>query len=149
MFLISCSPLQNGRPNAANLFTHATVNDLKGLILLPDNWDNEALPLELSVKEGGMFWNAEIKAYQHDDGRPFDGYALNSITKDDWKDYEYAGAVFLPGTFNTFSMGIYWTRDEADANNAKRISFMNRNVIADDTDPKVSKYSLRPVRVVD
>ena len=90
----------NNRTNAANLIGKATVANVFGVILLPDEW---TLPNGLSFVSG---------TYPQT-------YATNNYTADQWALMEAAGAVFLPvtglrdaGTVMDFSQkdnGFYWT----------------------------------------
>lgn len=63
-----------GRDNAENLFSYATVNGVKGLLLLPDDF----------VNPGVSFYPLESD------------YSVNDYGLEDWKVLEKAGAVFLP-----------------------------------------------------
>ena len=67
--------LFNNRTNASQLFGFGAVNDLHGLILLPDGWTTPA---------GGHF-TAVV-----------DDRAANNYTLVDWEIMENAGAIFLP-----------------------------------------------------
>lgn len=114
------------RPNADSLFAFATVNSVKGLILLPDNWQQpEDVDFYPSTTrglwpEGKYFWNMASDNYEH-----------NTYSKDQWAMMEAAGAVFLPaagyrnGTeveeFNEY--GAYWTASGRDDNFAYRCLF--------------------------
>jgi hypothetical protein len=114
------------RPNADSLFAFAIVNNVKGLILLPDNWQQpEGLDFYPSTTrglwpEGKYFWNMASDNYEH-----------NTYSKDQWAMMEAAGAVFLPaagyrkGTeveeFNEY--GTYWTASGRDDNFAYRCIF--------------------------
>ena len=89
--------LLNTRPNAANLKGQAVVNDIKGYILLPDNWTT---PLILTFTP-----------------TPND-YTTNVYTLGDWELMEAAGAVFLPAAGYRYGIdinglnagnGYYWT----------------------------------------
>lgn len=78
-------------------FAKATVNDVKGLILLPDNW------------------RAETYALKQTDDRSAN-YNTNVISLSDWENiFETFGAVFLPEAgsrnYNNFygHEGRYWT----------------------------------------
>ena len=89
--------LLNTRPNAASLQGQAVVNDIKGYILLPDNW---TIPLILTFTP-----------------TPND-YTTNVYTLGDWELMEAAGAVFLPAAGYRYGIdinglnagnGYYWT----------------------------------------
>ncbi len=76
---------------------HATVNNVVGIVLLPDEW---VLPEGCTFKDGyGNSWNT------------------NSYDIDHWKKMEAAGAVFLPAAgdregqdiFYVGGYGVYWT----------------------------------------
>ena len=62
------------RDNAAALRSKATVADVQGLILLPDDWDLTAKPLAATLSN----------------------YTDVTISAGDWSGWEKAGAVFLP-----------------------------------------------------
>jgi hypothetical protein len=88
--------LINRRSNAHRLKGQGSVNNVNGLILLPDDWDEPA-----SVKF----------KYAPDD------YSTNVYTTEEWALMESYGAVFLPaagnrrGTsiYNDGSVGYYWS----------------------------------------
>ena len=67
------------RENAKNLYGVATVNENKGLIILPDNW---VLPIGLTFKPGVS-------------ESSFEAYARNVYTIDQWEKMEAAGAVII------------------------------------------------------
>lgn len=69
--------LFNHRPNASNLYTYATVCNVHGLILLPDNW---IMPDSVS-----------FTAQQHN-------WTTNVYTQSQWDIMEEAGAIFLPAS---------------------------------------------------
>ena len=83
------------RPFADNLYSLATVENVKGMILLPDNWE---------AVEGVTFV-------------PTASYDKNVYSKSQWDKMESAGAVFLPsagcryGTTigNAGTTGSYWS----------------------------------------
>ena len=68
----------SGRIDAASKLGPATVNDVVGLVLLPDNW---VLPNEITFYSG--FANAA-------------GYRTNKYSASEWAIMEQNGAVFLP-----------------------------------------------------
>jgi hypothetical protein len=85
------------------LYVAATVNDINGLILLPDNWDESVFSL--------IDFN--------DNGCPF---SSNVITKSQWETMERCGAIFLPAagvrTGTTVKWvqeaGLYWIAGPSD-----------------------------------
>lgn len=83
-----------GRDNAENLFSYATVNGVKGLLLLPDDFVNPGVP----------FYPLESD------------YSVNDYGLEDWKVLEKAGAVFLPEAQCWLSDGDF-TYDYDVANN--------------------------------
>lgn len=85
----------NGRPNAHNLQGWATVNGVRGMVLLPDNWTSPA---------GITFANTHTQATSN--------YAQNVYDTTQWVIMEAAGAVFLPTTGTTAEnsyYGNYWS----------------------------------------
>lgn len=114
------------RPNADSLFAFAIVNNVKGLVLLPDNWQQpESVDFCPSTTrglwpEGKYFWNMASDNYEH-----------NTYDKEQWAKMEAAGAVFLPAAgyrkgieveeFNEY--GAYWTSSGRDDDFAYRCIF--------------------------
>lgn len=70
--------LLNGRANAANRRSMATVNNVKGYIFLPDSW---TLP-------SGLKFVADVKSK----------WDTNKYSLEDWQKMEQNGAIFLPKT---------------------------------------------------
>ena len=85
--------LLNTRSRASQLQAFATVNNVQGLILLPDNW---VLPQGQSFTPKGTAANVS-----------------NIYTESQWKIMEAAGAVFLPAAGSNDAdygtRGDYWT----------------------------------------
>ena len=94
--------LLNERENAASLKAHATVNTVKGIVILPDAW---TAPAGVVVTEGSTY------------------------TAEQWSALEDAGAVFLPAagqmtstydnnnwrtTTTVTEAASYWTSTESD-----------------------------------
>lgn len=94
------------RPNASSLVGVAQVNDVNGLILLPDDW---SCPTSITFKFGfHKKWSVE--AYGQ----------CQSFTVDEWLQLERSGAVFLPaagvrGPLSVMRLqaeGFYWSTTE-------------------------------------
>ena len=114
------------RENANSLFGFANIAGVKGLILLPDAWQQpqgvDFIPSTTLglISEGKYFWNMNGDNYEH-----------NTYTQAQWEKMQAAGAVFLPaagyrkGTelvdFNEY--GAYWTASGREDNFAYRTLF--------------------------
>lgn len=104
------------------LFAKATVNNVGGIILLPNNWD--------------------ASTYELNDTDNFDGgFESNIITAVDWTNlFEANGAVFLPvagyryGTsvYSSGYYGYYWSSSYCDYNSAYRIT-IGRNYASNES----------------
>ena len=112
-----------GRPNANERFAYAVVNQVNGIILLPDQWNTPEGVSLLTAADNGIAWYESF--YASSDA----GIAqINTYTADQWGKLEAAGAVFLPaanmiGTddngkltmLDDFdSVGIYWSSTPSD-----------------------------------
>ena len=121
------------RTDAADKWGYATVNDMHGIIVLPDSFDDP---------------------YKNNGSDAFDGsstgWSANVYGEEDWNDYmEPAGAVFLPAAgqrvggnlnqtyggaqFKPGDYGFYWTSDKEGgtsmaSNNAYTIKFVNNSL---------------------
>ena len=108
---------------STTLFGMGTVNNVKGLFILPDNWTDP--------KPNGVSFNPSTEhglnyedhgAYSNHGGT--DNFSWNAYTKDDWEAMEAAGAVFLPTAGYRIApaegepitkvvdvnvVGVYWT----------------------------------------
>jgi len=141
------------RPRADELFAHATVGGVHGIILLPDNWQTpEGISLKTS-KEMGFRWNDDTQDYTAADS--YDGYAQNNYTAWRWIYLEFSGAVFLPAAgsdghdANTY--GWYWSSTESMVSQLSGYAFdfsksmlgLGRSV------PKTSNFAARFVRPVE
>ncbi|MBR6355190.1 MAG: hypothetical protein IKS01_05345, partial [Paludibacteraceae bacterium] len=88
----------NKRPNYAQLRGLATVNDVPGCVLLPDNW---------SIPAGMSFVSSSYQA----------SFSNNVYSVAQWEKMENAGAVFFPAAgnrvnksiFDVSEWGDYWT----------------------------------------
>lgn len=100
-------------------FAKATVNEVQGLILLPDNWNTDTYTLN-NTNAGGF---------------PFDS---NIITEIQWLTLENAGAIFLPVAGRRFGTefsynggdGCYWSASyrAESPNNAYALAFWSNSL---------------------
>ena len=99
----------NDRPNANNLKTLATVNNKRGLILLPDNW---VMPAGLTI----LFTMTN-----------YNDVTCNATM---WQTLEDAGAIFLPAagirTSNTVTehnaKGYYWSSSHNNVTSSRTLN---------------------------
>ncbi len=122
------------RPNADNLRSQATVNNVHGYILLPDNWQ---LPKKLTFMPNANSWSANV-------------YSASQ-----WKQMEKAGAVFLPaagyrsgqqlGALN--ANGFYWSSNiyEEKPEDARGIYFGEKKFGPSDHEKRYLGLSVRLV----
>lgn len=111
--------LWNSRDNAANLRTLATVNNVTGLILMPDGWTASGVALTVTTAN----------------------YTTNNINSTDWNTLEQQGCVFLPaggyrhGTEIIYagSYGAYWSSTPTSSDNATSMDFRSSKVEAYNT----------------
>ena len=111
----------NTRPNCTNLCGKATVNNIRGYVLLPDDW---TLPSGLSFTPSAADWTT------------------NSYYADEWQEMEDAGAVMLVangfryGATDIGSFGVlvmYWSATPTTGNEytAGCVGFMNDFIYTD------------------
>lgn len=100
------------RTNAANLFGLGSVNDINGIIILPDNW---VTPQGASFTPSTTVGLADQGSYYKDNNRVH--YSDNTYTVEQWSVMEQSGAVFLPAAgdrqgrvvYSVSSFGGYWS----------------------------------------
>jgi len=106
-----CEYLLNERKTLWDIrFAKATVNNVKGLILVPDNWNHFHFNKPNEMKAG------------------FDSNVINDVL---WETLENNGAVFLPAAggrngltvYSAGSFGYYWSATSFDKQNAYFIYF--------------------------
>lgn len=90
--------LIKNRANAVSLWARGKVNDIKGLILLPDNFGSTTLTTGTSS-----------------------AYDDNSLSISEWENLEAAGAVFLPACDG--QIGGYWASTARGADGAYYLFF--------------------------
>lgn len=111
--------LWNSRDNAANLRTLATVNNVTGLILMPDGWTASGVALTVTTAN----------------------YTTNNINSTDWNTLERQGCVFLSaggyrhgtGIIYAGSHGAYWSSTSTSSDKATSMDFSSSTVEAYDT----------------
>ncbi len=133
-----------GRPNAINLVAYGRIENVKGVILLPDEWKQpEDVPFESLADTASIEWD-EIKVANRTDST--DLTLINQYDATTWQKMEDAGAVFLPYTTFSFSKdgeptgAEYWSTGESHLS-------IDRSVIWPDRGCMVSAFSSQ-VRLV-
>lgn len=122
-------------------YAKARVNNVNGIILLPDGWD---------VSYGGLNLTNDGNAY----------YENNPISSDYWEsNFAPHGAVFLPAAYrregttinmsNTLGMGYYWSSSYYDSNQAYMLSFGNSTLSSSNNSNRYYGQSVRLVRDVE
>lgn len=119
------------RENATSKFGYATVNGVRGFVLLPDNCDSAAFA---QIFSPGM-----------------SGYASNMYDVEKWAAMEQLGAIFLPvqnvntsatdSLAATAPMGCYWTSTER-GDNAEYFNF-SETYLGVSTSPRSTRISVR------
>ena len=116
-------------------YAKATVNNVQGLILLPDNWDSSTYSLNNTNQNDAS-------------------YSSNTISTSQWNKLENAGAVFLPaagdrlGTsvYDVGSGGLYWSSSYYNANSAYGVGFYDSSLYTDEGGGRYFGQSVRLVR---
>ena len=126
------------RNNAHELVALGTINDVKGTILLPDNWKQPAGIPFASSEEHGLLRDGE--KYYNEEPTNYEG---NTYTREQWAQMEAAGAVFLPAAGYRDSSGVdevgregnYWSASPNGDSSAYYVFFDARslNPFADNT----------------
>ena len=137
--------LFNTRTNASQRYGHAIVNDVRGLIILPDKW---ILPVGLSFATGNQSYVTN---------------PANVYTSAEWRKMEKNGAVFLPAagrrTGNTvdkvypdedYPFGYYYSSTQYNSQYAYFLSFYTGSLTPQrhDQDSRAYGHSVRLVRPV-
>ncbi|MBR1717274.1 MAG: hypothetical protein IJ718_06610 [Paludibacteraceae bacterium] len=118
------------RTDASNLRALATVNGVKGVILMPDGWTAGDVSLTITM-------------YSYD---------TNIINTDNWETLEGQGCVFLPAaharrgnTIDNDNSGCYWSSTSCSAHAAWFVLFEEDYL---DAPTKSSRYLAYSVRLV-
>ena len=112
------------RPNADKLFACATVNDVQGMLLLPDDWTTPASVSFTPSTDKGLVLEGDSAANWRYNNEGRDNFKHNVYTAAEWTVLENAGAIFLPAAnyrwgknyYGDQLSGFYWCADldEAD-----------------------------------
>lgn len=122
-----CGYLLHYRPEAEEKVALGTVNDVRGLILLPDNWN---LPKGCTFVAGKNGWNGNV------------------YTVEQWQVMERAGAVFLPAAGGRNDAGVfggYWLSTPSDGIRAWELYFDEDHVFREWI-KRIDAHSVRLVR---
>ncbi len=119
-------------------YAKAKVNDVNGVILLPDDWSSETYTLNsTNVKDAS--------------------FSSNTISASQWNTLEQAGAVFLPAaeyryngtTVSVNNGGRYWSASQEDKDNAKGMYFNASKIDTYKICPRCHGLSVRLVHVAE
>ncbi len=149
------------RENAEELYALASVNEIPGFVLLPDDWTlPEGSSFTAIVPSGIVKW----EKYLGDDteggwivksgNNPF---AQNNYTTEEWTKMEEAGAVFLPSAgsysydsptdiWRLYDLGCYWSSDKYTDERGQAFIFSVDGIYPDANDVRL--YERCSVRVV-
>lgn len=152
--------LMHGRKGADTLFATATVNGVRGMILLPDVWQTpEEIVFTPSTKIqdedlGCFVWQEQNVRYYNEKER---SYEHNIYTAEQWSKMEAKGAVFLPAAgmrwsksvnvYETEGRGYYWSSTLVE-NGAYTFYFKPAYILPELTASRVSGIAVRLVQDV-
>jgi len=152
-----------GRKDAEYLFALGTVNDVNGLIILPDNWKTPAdLTFNASTQKG-FIWDEDKEhsiKYYYNPSENASNYNDNIYTNAEWEKMETAGAVFLPiagckigegiGSYNNGESGSYWSSSFGNVNKefdcGAHLIYFGANVLYVNMTMTIGNISVRLVR---
>ena len=138
---------------AEGLVSSGKVNDVCGIILLPDNWSGAPAGISFVtfVDKDEVEWTAD--SYYD---IPDNAYTYNSLTESEWKKMESAGAVFLPAAgYRVYTdvtqpnwYGAYWstTAHKTAEDLALVLGFQSEGVYLSGASYRSYGYSVRLVR---
>ncbi len=127
----------NTRATASGIrYAKAKVNNVNGVILLPDDWSSSTYGLNNTNESGAS-------------------YGSNTITAIQWTTLEEAGAVFLPAAGYRSGVavdrvglrGYYWSSSYSSSSHAGSVFFYSGLLLADDSNSRYDGFSVRLVRV--
>ena len=143
------------RKNATKLVGTGTVNGVKGVILLPDDWvaptgiSFSAAEAKGLLLKGAYYKNANANNFEH-----------NTYSAEQWAKMEAAGAIFLPAAGYRMETNIvragdngnYWTSDISlnngvDEGEAKNLDF-DKGYLGMGMSGRGMGYAVRLVKVI-
>lgn len=124
------------RPNAQNLFAYATINGMKGVILLPDNWSTPNGLTFIPSTTKDLFWVEEWQCYDTDNANCF---YHNTYTLDQWGKMEQAGAIFFPTRDDWDDAGFWSSTPEGER--SAYLFYYNRGALYPELDFDVNSRS--------
>ena len=115
-------------------FAKAKVNDVNGVILLPDDWSSDTYSLSDTNSSGASF-------------------SSNTISASQWNTLEQAGAVFLPAAGHCYgasvsfvgSRGYYWSASCYNSGRAGLVYFYDSGLFTDSYTDRSLGQSVRLV----
>ena len=140
------------RTNAATLFALGSVNEVNGVILLPDNW---VLPEGASFVASTTQGLEPFSYYYYNNGG--NNFYDNTYTTAQWAVMETAGAVFLPAAglrdgsqlLAMNAEGFYWSSSDDNAEYPSNLWFRSYQLNPEDDHPADNGLSVRLVKDVD
>ena len=128
--------LFNTRSTSSGIrYAKATVNEVNGVILLPDNWSSRNYSLSNTNEPDASFYS-------------------NRLSQTDWTNkFEANGAVFLPaagyrygtGVYYVGSYGRYWSASYNGSNLARYVDFYGAYLTPDNWNGRGNGFSVRLV----
>lgn len=124
--------LFTGRYDARNKYGAARVNDVAGIVVLPDDW---SLP-------SGVSFSANMR------------YSANTYDASSWRKMEDAGAIFLPSAgrrdgrqlYKHGTDGDYWSASSKGTGRAYNIDFVDGKLLPMDDSPTKHGFAVRLVK---
>ncbi len=119
------------RENASAKFGFATISGVRGLVILPDDWEQPAAEyIFLAANDAG--WQANDS---HFSNNVVNSFTYNAYSTSQWAVMEAAGAVFLPAAGNRLGKtcdaagkeGYYWSAT-ADEETTSFTAFFDNSV---------------------
>ena len=119
-------------------YAKANVNNVNGVILLPDDWSSDTYSLSNTNSTGASF-------------------SSNTISASQWNSLEQAGAVFLPAAGYRYgtsvdsvgSDGTYWSASYSNSSYARGVYFYGSDLSTDYYDDRNYGFSVRLARVAE
>ena len=119
-------------------YAKANVDNVNGVILLPDDWNSSTYSLSNTNTDDASF-------------------SSNTISVSQWTTLENAGAVFLPAAGYRFgtsvygvgSYGNYWSASYSDSNGAYSVYFFDGGLGTSGSGDRYGGFSVRLVRVAE